>query len=174
MMTKISYRDVGMDGLDLIQELWMLLRLHVKSRNTDFNDQMEQLTFQERKEFLIKKSKGGDIRVDLAETPDKVIIAYCISTLDPEKVGEVDSIFVSQEYRSLGIGDQLMKRSLEWMDEKGAYSKRIMVTAGNQDVLSFYRLYGFRPRSVILEQIPDELNVIRDDLKLKELNDEEG
>ncbi|MDD1763163.1 MAG: GNAT family N-acetyltransferase [Methanobacteriaceae archaeon] len=52
---------------------------------------------------------------------------------------------MKEEYRSGGIGDQLMKRSLKWMDEKGAASKKILVTVGNQDVISFYRVYGFRP-----------------------------
>ncbi|MEN6329873.1 MAG: GNAT family N-acetyltransferase [Methanobacteriaceae archaeon] len=157
-MTQISYREVGIDGLDLIQELWKLLRLHVKSSTTDFKDQVDQLTFPERKEFLLKKSKGGSIRVDLAEDPDEVVIAYCVSTLTPEKVGEVDSIYVKEEYRSLGIGKQLMKRSLKWMDEKGAESKKILVTVGNQDVVSFYRLYGFLPRSVVLEQLTEHMD----------------
>lgn len=152
-MTQISYQEVGIDGLDMIQELWKLLRLHVKGSNTDFKDQMQQLTFQERKEFLLKKSKGCAIRVDLARDQTKVKAAYCVSTLNSERVGEVDSIYVREEYRSLGIGDHPMKRSLEWMDEKGAKSKKIMVTAGNQDALSFYRRYEFRPRRVILEQI---------------------
>jgi hypothetical protein len=46
-----------------------------------------------------------------------------------------------------------MKRSLEWMDEKGAKAKKILVTTGNQDVLLFYRRYGFRLRRVVLEQM---------------------
>lgn len=154
MMKQISYREVGIDGLDLIQELWELLRLHVKSSTTDFKDQAEQLTFQERKKFLLNKSRGGAIRVDLAEDHRKKIeVAYCVSSVTPEKVGEVDSIYVKEEYRSGGIGDQLMKRSLKWMDEKGAESKKILVTVGNQDVISFYRVYGFRPRSVVLETV---------------------
>ncbi|WJI09625.1 GNAT family N-acetyltransferase [Methanobacterium sp. CWC-01] len=66
---------------------------------------------------------------------------------------EVDSIYVRGGYRSQGIGDQLMKRSLEWMDEKGAKAKKILVTTGNQDALLFYRRYGFRLRRVVLEQM---------------------
>jgi diamine N-acetyltransferase len=153
-MTKISYHEVGINGLDMIQELWKLLRLHVKSSTAFFKDQLEQLSFQERKEFLLKKSKGGAIRVDLALDPNKVKVAYCVSTLTTEKVGEVDSIYVREDYRCLGIGSQLMKRSLEWMDENGAESRKILVTAGNQDAVSFYRRYGFRPRRLVLEQMP--------------------
>jgi diamine N-acetyltransferase len=95
MMKQISYREVGIDGLDLIQELWELLRLHVKSSTTDFKDQVEHLTFQERKKSLLNKSKGGAIRIDLAEDQRKKIeVAYCVSSVTPEKVGEVDSIYV--------------------------------------------------------------------------------
>jgi ribosomal protein S18 acetylase RimI-like enzyme len=153
-MTQISYHEEGIGGLDMIQELWKLLRLHVKDRNTDFKDQMEQLTFQMRIEELQKKADHGSIRVDLARAPDNVI-AYCVSTLNPQNVGEVDSIYVREEYRSLGIGDRLMKRALEWMDVKGAKSKKILVTAGNQDVISFYGRYGFRPRRIVLEQLTE-------------------
>jgi N-acetylglutamate synthase-like GNAT family acetyltransferase len=125
MMIQIRYSEVEIEGLDLIQELWKLLRLHVKTITTDFKDQVEQLTFQESKESLLNKSKDGAIRVDLAEdNQNKIKVAYCISTITPEKVGEVDSIYVREEYRSGGIGDQLMKRSLQWMDEKGAESKK--------------------------------------------------
>jgi diamine N-acetyltransferase len=52
-----------------------------------------------------------------------------------------------------------MKRSLKWMDEKGAESKKIWVTVGNQDVMSFYRVYGFRPRKVVLEQLSDKPDI---------------
>ncbi len=93
--------------------------------------------------------------MDLAHDTNKVRVAYCVSTINSQRVAEVDSIYVREEYRSLGIGDQLMKRSLEWMDEKGAKRKKILVTAGNQDALSFYQRYGFKPRRVILEQIPN-------------------
>jgi diamine N-acetyltransferase len=86
-------------------------------------------------------------------------VAYRVSTITPEKVGEVDSIYVREEYRSCGIGDQLMKRSLQWMDEKGAESKKILVTVGNQDVMSFYRVYGFRPRSVVLELLTNKPDI---------------
>jgi hypothetical protein len=67
MMIQISYREVGIEGLDLIQGLWKLLRLHVNTITTDFKDQVEQLTFQKRKKSLLNKSKGGAIRVALAE-----------------------------------------------------------------------------------------------------------
>jgi N-acetylglutamate synthase-like GNAT family acetyltransferase len=125
MMIQIRYSEVEIEGLDLIQELWKLLRLHVKTITTDFKDQVEQLTFQESKESLLNKSKDGAIRVDLAEdNQNKITVASCISTITPDKVGEVDSLYVREESRSGGIGDQLMKRSLQWMDEKGAESKK--------------------------------------------------
>lgn len=68
-MTQIRYHEVGIEGLDMIQDLWKLLRLHVDSIS-DFNGQMEQLTFQERKEFLLEKSEGGNLRLDLARDPN--------------------------------------------------------------------------------------------------------
>ncbi len=71
-------------------------------------------------------------------------------------MGEVDSIYVKEGYRSQGIGDQLMKRALIWMEENGTESKKIMVTVGNQEVLAFYQRYGFRPRSIIMEEAENQ------------------
>lgn len=155
-MTLIKYREVGIDGLDSIQELWRMLRSHIKDNTSDFKEEFENISFQERKQTLIIKSNGGALRTDLAEDEKNEIIAYCVSTTGPDNVGEVDSIYVKEGYRSQGIGDQLMKRALRWMEENGTESKKIMVTVGNQEVLAFYQRYGFRPRSIIMEEAENQ------------------
>lgn len=42
--------------------------------------------------------------------------------------------------------------ALKWMDENSVKTKRVNVAAGN-DVLKFYEKYGFKVRSLILEQV---------------------
>lgn len=37
----------------------------------------------------------------------------------------------------------ILKSALEWMDGKSVNIKRIVVAAGNEDILSFYENYGF-------------------------------
>ena len=45
-------------------------------------------------------------------------VGYCVSSVDEERTGEIESIFVASDYRGLGIGDSLMKKALTWMDKK--------------------------------------------------------
>ncbi|MCG0275390.1 MAG: GNAT family N-acetyltransferase [Thermosediminibacteraceae bacterium] len=68
-------------------------------------------------------------------------------------IGEIDSIFVEEKYRNYGLGDRLMKRALEWLNSNHVKTKIIMVAEGNENVLEFYKKYGFYKRRIILEQI---------------------
>ena len=83
-------------------------------------------------------------------------MAYCITTISPDNEGEIDSIYVEERYRGHGFGDELIKRSLEWMDKKGVKKKTVRVAVGNQDAMSFYERYGFLPRSITLEQTANQ------------------
>jgi diamine N-acetyltransferase len=152
-MVNLTFIETDAEGLDLIQPLWGKLNQHHGKKKSEFQEHYQNFTFQERKEALLKKACGGDMQVDLAEDKEsKLVLGYCITTISPENEGEIDSIYVEENYRSLGIGDQLMKRSLAWLESKGVKNKKVVVAVGNQETLSFYERYGFRPRSITLEQ----------------------
>jgi ribosomal protein S18 acetylase RimI-like enzyme len=149
----ISYVELEKDRINLIKPLWEKLRDHHRKLSLYFPERYVEFTFQERKEDLLKKSENGILRIDTAydETSEQ-FIGYCISSISDEKIGEVDSIYLDDKYRSSGIGDTLMKRSLSWMDQNGVETKRIMVAAGNENTLAFYSRYNFFPKHIILEQ----------------------
>lgn len=158
-MVNLTFIDTGSESLDLIQPLWEKLNEHHLNQKSDFQEHYANFTFQERKEMLLKKSHDGKMLIILVEDEDsKILVAYCITTISPENEGEIDSIYVEERYRSLGIGNKLMKHSLKWMDEKGVRTRKVVVATGNQEALSFYEGYGFRPRSITLKQIikPDK------------------
>ena len=74
--------------------------------------------------------------------------------MDKDNTGEIDSIFVLQGYR-FGIGEQLMQKGLQWMDEMGAEKIVVNVAAGNEQAFGFYEKHGFYPRRTMLEQIKE-------------------
>ncbi|MGZ7048012.1 MAG: GNAT family N-acetyltransferase [Methanobacterium sp.] len=80
------------------------------------------------------------------------LIGYCISYISEDNTGEIDSIYVVENYRLSKIGDTLMKRALSWMDEKSVKSKKIKVAVGNDELISFYHKFDFLPRHIIFEQ----------------------
>lgn len=150
----ISYIELDSSQIDSIKPLWEKLRDHHRELSHYFQERYAEFTFQERKEELLKKSENGILKIDTAyDKAAEQFIGYCISSISEEQIGEVDSIYLDKKYRFLNIGDTLMKRSLDWMDQKGVKTKKIMVAAGNEDTIAFYSRYRFYPKHIILEQV---------------------
>ena len=115
------------------------------------------MTFARRKAYFEKLAASGSLRLDLAfdlENGGKDV-GYCVSSLSPEKSGEIESIFVEETYRSRGIGSALMKTALAWFGEHGSVQNRVSVSDGNEGAGEFYRKFGFYPRMTVLEQKKD-------------------
>lgn len=149
----ISYIEINNNQIGIIKPLWNKLRDHHHELSTHFPEKYKITKFEERKDEILEKSKNGELKIDIAKNEDKnEYIGYCISSISEDNVGEIDSIFLDENYRSSGIGNTLMSRALNWMDEKGVKSKKIVVAVGNEELLSFYEKFDFLPRHIILEQ----------------------
>ena len=112
------------------------------------------MTFQKRKNDLLKKAAHGVMRVDVAfDESTGQRVGYLVSSIDSEKTGEIESIFVCEAYRGMGIGDALMKKALAWMNQNSSTEKIVEATVGNEQVLGFYGRYGFLPRKILLEEV---------------------
>ena len=148
-MACISYIEVDAEELDKIKPLWEKLVEHIKVRSTHFSDWFETRTFEKRKAELMKKSDRGKLHINLAVYGNEYI-GYCVSSVCC-KTGEIDSIFVEENHRSYGIGGEMMKRALAWMEEEQAESVNIAASIGDEDVLPFYQHYGFFPKRILLK-----------------------
>jgi diamine N-acetyltransferase len=151
-MSQINY-IVGNEQLIYhIQPLWEELIKHHEMKSLYFKHHYSQMTFAKRKETLTARATFGPTRIIIAKDLDRnIYIGYCISLIDNNKNGEIDSLYVLPAYRKLGVGDSLMRQSLSWLDENLVTSKKLAVGSGNETVLEFYSKYGFRPRRIILE-----------------------
>lgn len=148
----ISYIELGKEKIDEIKPLWEELNDHHGDLSTHFSEKHEKFSFSDRKKQILKKSENGTLRIDIAKDNNtNNYVGYCISSISDELVGEVDSIYLKEKYRSSGIGKQLMNRALEWMGDEGVNDKKVVVAVGNEELLSFYEKYGFYPRHIILE-----------------------
>ena len=94
-------------------------------------------------------------KIAICDDEVQICAGYCISSVDKNNTGEIDSIFVLHSCRGLGIGEQLMQKGLQWMDEIGAEKIVVNVAAGNEQAFGFYERYGFYPRRTMLEQIKE-------------------
>ena len=151
---KIRYSHGDQDLLDTIKLLWEELNEHHCQHSPNFKEHYNHMTFEKRKSDLLKKSFAGKMRVDLAiDEASRCNVGYCVSSLNEEKTGEIESIFVKIAYRGLGIGDSLVKYALSWMDKEGAAEKIVEVGDGYELVFGFYARYGFLPRKTVLKQV---------------------
>jgi GNAT superfamily N-acetyltransferase len=139
--------------LPRIEPLWCELRDVHSSRSSHFSDMVQDMEFESRKLGLLGKSVGGHILVQilsLAGTPEQKDVAYCVAIVGSNGVAEIDSVYVEEGYRNMGLGGILIKGALDWIDEHDVREVRTSVVWGNEEVLPFYQHHGMYPRSIVL------------------------
>ena len=153
-MAEIEYTETDERGVDLTNELWRKLIEHHAALSRHFSSQIAKRTSEQRNKELLARFEKGNIHIDLArDTETGELVGYCISTISGDREGEVQSIFVEEEYRNNGIGDAMMRKALQWMNERSVTKKVIAVVFGNEEVFPFYSQYNFLPRATILAQV---------------------
>ena len=151
---KINYVEGDEALLDQIKPLWEALNRHHLGLSENFKQYYLDMSFQKRKADLLKKAGLGEMHIEIAV--DEVSgqnVGYCVSSITHEKAGEIKSIFVSETFRGMGIGDALMQKALIWLEQNGAVERIVEVAAGNERVWGFYARYGFLPRKTMLKQV---------------------
>lgn len=153
-MESIFIIEGNQEVLDRVKPLWEKLNEHHKSNATYFVKRYEEFTFDKRKESLLKKIKyNAMMHIGLAIDSNKnMLVGYCISTVDKESIGEIESIYIDELYRGYGIGDKLIRKALSWMESLSVKKKLISVAVGNEQAFYFYARYGFYPCVTMLEQ----------------------
>ena len=152
-MARVDYITADGHALEKIRHLWVQLNEHHHKRASHFRFHYEQMSFRDRKAYFETIASSGTLRLDLARDPvTGRFIGYCVSSISSDNTGEIESIFVEPDYRSLRIGSCLISRALDGMDACGVRRKRVSVGGGNEEAWGFYRKFGFYPRMTILEQ----------------------
>jgi len=135
--------------LDRISPLWEEIKKYHVEKSPHFSKDINSKSFVSRKKELISKAKYLQVVIasNLKEEKD---VGYCITTIDHENRGEIDSLFIKKQYRRQGIGKKLTKMALAWLNDKRVVDSSIIVAYGNEDVIDFYKSFGFYPRNIYL------------------------
>jgi ribosomal protein S18 acetylase RimI-like enzyme len=150
---KINYVVGDETLLDQIEPLWLGLNQQNISSSLSFKPYYRALTFDKRKKELLKIAQAAVLRVEIAiDNSNGQAVGYCVSSLDNSGVGEIESIYVDKPFRGLKIGNNLMKSAIGWLEQQGATTKQVSVSAGNELACKFYEHYGFRTRRTVMEQ----------------------
>lgn len=152
-MEDFEFINGAIELLDDVKPLWERLSSHHEENSINFKEKFKKLTFENRINKLIN---DNNLKVNVDLIKDKttgLYIGYCISTVNNSLVGELSSIYIEKEYRKVGLGHELITKSLAWQNDNNVKTKIIGVVAGNEKALGFYEKYGFCKRTIILEQI---------------------
>ena len=152
-MNSYTIKKGDKNEMDLIQTLWEELNLLHYELSPYFKKRFREMTWEKRKARLLDKSKAVYFEYAIDEKENN-IIAYCISTIDREDnpTGEIDSIYVDENWRKSGVGTQFMEHAINWLQSKGVENQKIQVAAGNESVLRYYRQFGFYPLHLVLQK----------------------
>ncbi len=145
-MISFSISAHGPECIDDIQPLWEMLNHHHADISPHFEDHFTHASFVDRKAYLLGKAENSILRIFIAEAEDQMV-GYLIASLGPNSEGEIESLFVREEYRGMKMGNALMCAALAWLEENNADPIGISVVFGNESAHPFYARYGFLPRS---------------------------
>jgi diamine N-acetyltransferase len=152
--SSVKFVDGDEGLLDQLRGLWEALNRHHLELSTNFKQHYQNMTFEVRKAGLLKKANGGEMHVTIAQDQATgQAVGYLVSSVNAEKTGEIESVYVDPTYRRRGVGAQLMQYALAWMDQKGALEKVVEVCVGNEAAWGFYGRFGFLPRKTLLKQV---------------------
>jgi GNAT superfamily N-acetyltransferase len=156
---QLKFVEGGAEFLDRIEPLWkQQTALHAK-KSRHFAESFTTANFSDRKRVFEQKARTGSLLVILAMVGLDEIAGYTVCSVCEElsdlgacEVGEIDSMFILESYRRLGIGRKFLVRSMEWFEQNRAEKVIALVAVGNEEVLEFYRLAGLLPRAILLQR----------------------
>jgi ribosomal protein S18 acetylase RimI-like enzyme len=149
-MHRITYRRLTATELARIKVLWEELnRIHLAD-SVYFKEYYAHFSFEKRIENWLRLPEKN-FHLLVSETEDMIPIGYCISTIDADRKGEIDSLFVNVSFRKQGIGKVLVEKSMEWLKANQCKPIRLTVSYGHESVLGFYQQLGFYSRLTVLE-----------------------
>jgi len=151
MNNEIIFRHGDIAILDEIKELWEELNKHHLEKSPYFKHHFENYTFEKRKESIIKEAKNGKILVIIAYDNNKKI-GYIVSSVKTN-IGEIESIYIKEDYRKCHIGNILMEKSLDFLKSNDVKKIIIGVSYGNEEAFGFYEKFGFYPKVTVLQFI---------------------
>ena len=143
----MQIKAITRDNIGIIKRLWEDLNAHHLSRTTHFADHFSKFRFEERVEAL----KRRDRFIAYVAESNHEGIGYCIATVH-DRAGEIDSLFLDAAYRGKGYGRALMGLALKWLEDQHCETIRVSVAEGNEQVLDFYRRFGFAERFVVMQR----------------------
>ena len=149
MERELTLRRITREEIGTIKHLWLKLNDIHHRKSVHFKDFYAAFTF-EKRTAKFKDLPEEKIFIEVVEH-DRKPVGYCISTIDDKQIGEIDSLYIEEEYRKKGLGEKLTLNSIAWFRAQGCGRIVVAVSSGHESVFPFYEKHGFYPRLTYLE-----------------------
>ena len=145
-------RRGGRDDLPELERAWRALYAHHGEVSTAAIPTIPaDERWPERLREFTEALDGEGAVLLVAERPGEVL-GFAFSSMhapDPVfetgPIGELEVLVVLPGHRGEGIGEALVRRSLDALRDLGAVTLKVVVMAGNDDALRFYSRLGIKP-----------------------------
>ena len=158
MSKEITFRKANINDLKAIQKLNQLL---VNEEQALYDSALDlNWTFgKEGTKIFTNHLTQTDKCAFLAES-GKNIIGYITGSVHAKypysyrkigALGEINTMYILNDYRSQHIGTELIKLFFHWCKEKNVQKIKVEATAQNNEAISFYKKNGFKEYTIWLE-----------------------
>ena len=138
--------------IEIIKPLWEQLNSIHLDKSIYFKKKFKNHTFDKRMESIYKKAQKGIMKLDiLLDNDTGNYIGYCLSSIE-DNLGEIESIYIENQYRKFRLGDKLMMNALTWFESNTITNIQINVVYANDEALPFYERYGFHVGNYTLKR----------------------
>lgn len=139
----ISKNEIG-----LLKPLWEKLNeMHMKD-SKNFKEFYKSFTFEKRCEIFSDYDESN-VRIEVI-LEGNIPIGYCISTIN-KGIGEIDSIYIEENYRRSGYGKQFINNAIKWLKDNKTIKIQVAVAEGHESVFPYYEKSGFCLRKTYFE-----------------------
>lgn len=137
---------IQFNQIEIIKPLWERLNAVHMNDSINFKEHFCEFTFEERCKDLELKEYIKIFILYEKEIP----IGYSIATIN-NMSGEIDSLFVLEEYQNHGYGKTLVEKCLSWFELENCKKIGVAVVDGHESVFGFYEQFGFFPKVTYLQ-----------------------
>ena len=123
------------------------LNAYHTAKSPHFKNHFSKYTF----EKWIERMKRRDRLIAYVAKDNDEGVGYCVATVHG-LIGEIASLFVSEEYRGKGVGEELVSLALKWLEGQECEAIKVSIVVGNENVLDFYRKFGFTEKIVVMQK----------------------
>ena len=144
MKNFFQFQVGSIELLPYCQNLWELFIENQIQNAGEMADGIAAYLQSQRDGGLLAKANDGKLHIQLVYTSNHhEPIGFCITSLSSDRLGEVEALYVLDQYQGNNLGTKLMQNSLQWLEENSALEQKLIVAAGNEQVFSFYHKFGF-------------------------------